>query len=149
MKVKYLTLIGTALILTTTCKIAVAESSSTDVKLSPQAKTLLCKEFPLNSRCSSTSTSASNNSTSKAPDAAQTTSPGNKAPGGTTPSDPATPATTSIERETTGTNGRNGTTSTGKNPPGNSNTTKPGSTTPPVGLPPSPGGQTKPYVTPQ
>ncbi|MBV9385056.1 MAG: hypothetical protein JOZ78_01375 [Chroococcidiopsidaceae cyanobacterium CP_BM_ER_R8_30] len=128
MKVKYLTFLGTALVLTTTCKIAAAQSSgpSTDVKLTPAAQTLLCKEFPQNSRCSSTSTPASST------------------PPSTTPANPPT-----SEQQTAPVNSdHNGTTPSGTNPPGNPNTTKPGSTIPPVGLPPSPGSQKQPYITP-
>ena len=129
MKVKYLTLIGTALVLATTCKVAAQSSSnSTDVKLTPPAKTLLCKEFPLNSRCSSTST----------PDSSTT-------PSSTTPANPPTSDQQTAPTDTD----RNGKTPAGTNPPGNPNTTKPGSTTPPVGTPPAPGSQQKPYVTPQ
>ncbi|MBV8885872.1 MAG: hypothetical protein JO235_18010 [Chroococcidiopsidaceae cyanobacterium CP_BM_RX_35] len=128
MKSKYLIFIGTALV-ATTCKVAAQSSStSTDVKLSPPAQTLLCKEFPLNSRCSSTNT------------------PANSTPSSTTP--PTNPPTSEQETAPAG-NDHNGTTPTGTNPPNNPSTTKPGSTTPPVGTPPAPASQQKPYVTPQ
>ncbi|GAX35923.1 hypothetical protein [Nodularia sp. NIES-3585] len=65
MKGKYLTMIGTALILALTTNVAVAESSKspvtesdslsmnapTEIKLSPAAMEILCERSPLNSRC--------------------------------------------------------------------------------------------------
>ena len=58
MKIKYLVLIGTGLTLAAASGVAIAQSSDTggknnpsDIKLSPAAQTILCKQFPLNSRC--------------------------------------------------------------------------------------------------
>ena len=49
MKAKYLALFGTALILTATSSVAIAQDNSkpADVQLTPAAMDLLCKEFPL------------------------------------------------------------------------------------------------------
>jgi len=136
MKVKYLTLFCTALALATSSNAAAQSNSDpTQVKLSPPMLTLLCKEFPLNSRCNSS------------------TSSGTSAPSSITQPNPS-PSSSSTEPNTTpsnttqpSTSAPNNTTGPGTNSP--NNTSGPGTTNPPVGTPPAPGSQNKPYVTPQ
>ena len=126
MKAKYLTFISTVLALAATSSVVKAQSSSTQFKLSPQGTQLLCKEFPLNSRCtgSGTEPSASPSSTTAEPSAS---------PSSTTAEPSPSPSSTTTEP--------------GTNHP--KRTTVPGSTTPPIGAPPGAGSQNKPYVTPQ
>jgi hypothetical protein len=138
MNAKYLTLFCTAFALATSSSVAVAQSSSdpTQVKLSPPMLTLLCKEFPLNSRCNSStapSTSAPNN----------TTQPNTSPSGSSTEPNTTSPSSTTQPS----TNVPNNTTGPRANSP--NNTSGPGTTKPPVGTPPAPGSQNKPYVTPQ
>jgi len=142
MKAKYLTFIGTALALAATSGVAVAQSggTSTQFKLSPQGTQLLCKEFPLNSRCtgSETKPSASPASTTTEPSPSVSppstmTEPSASPPSSTTePSPSVSPPSTTTEPGTR-----------------RHNTTEPGTTTPPIGTPPGAGSQKKPYVTPQ
>ncbi len=140
MKAKYLTLIGTALVATTS-SVAVAQSSntSTQFKMSPEGTAFLCKEFPLNSRCAGSATKPSTSSSSTP----SSTSAPNTNPPSTTTGQDTNPSSTSAP------NTNPPSTTTGIAPSRPTRTTVPGSTTPTVGTPPGAGSQKKPYVSPQ
>ncbi|MBC1217493.1 hypothetical protein GNE08_25130, partial [Trichormus variabilis ARAD] len=117
MKGKSLTLIGTALTLALTANFAVAQSSKsqiaqssesstsspTEIQLSPEGFEILCKRFPLNSRCqgnSAVTPSGSSNTTVDTQPASSET-PATTAPDSTTlPAPSETPATTAPDSTT-------------------------------------------------
>ncbi len=168
MRMKYLTLIGTALTLVVTGQVAVAESSSTnnpaDIKLSPAAKTILCKQFPLNSRCadsaakpdakttggSSAKPDSDDSKTVPAPGGSGSNAPGQSggqnlpvAPG--TPITPGTPGKTPSDGSSSG---GSGSMSPGSMSPGDSNSNSPSGTMSPSNTTPGPGGTASPDSMP-
>jgi hypothetical protein len=74
MKKKFLTLFGTALTLALASNVAVAQSPSgestsapSDIKMSPEGMEILCKNFPMNSRCGGGAAQAQPTSPSETP----------------------------------------------------------------------------------
>ena len=142
MKAKYLIFIGTALALATTSSFAVAQSggTGTQIKLSPQNTQLLCKEFPLNSRCTGSGTKPSVSPSSTMTEPSPSVSPPS------TMTEPSTSPSSTTTEPSPGASPSSTTTAPGTR---RHNSTEPGTTTPPIGTPPGAGSQKKPYVTPQ